>query len=128
MSRIASKWIAALPLAALLGSWLAACSSLAPHGAEADQRALIDFNSCARPEYTRDDLRASHTGTVKLGFLVGADGTVRESRIVQSSGHDGLDRAALFALRKCHFRPARKAGQAVQAWTDVTYIWSITDG
>src|SRR5438874_2327081 len=123
MSRIALKWIAALPLAGLL----AACAGVAQNGAQVDQRALIDFNTCARPEYPRDDLLASHTGTVKMAFLVGSDGAVRDSRLVQSSGYEGLDRMALVTLGRCHFRPARKNGQPVQAWTDIQYVWSIVE-
>jgi protein TonB len=135
MSHAVPKWIAALPLAGLL----AACASTpqtspattaqASPAATASgfQRALIDFNSCAKPEYPRDDLRASHTGRVKLGFLVGTDGAVLDARIEQSSGYQGLDVTAQAVLSKCRFRPARLDGQPVQAWTEVVYVWSIVD-
>lgn len=123
MSRIASKWIAALPPAALLGSWLAACSSLAPHGAEADQRAIIDFNTCAKPEYPRAELQARHEGTVQMKFLVTTDGAVADSQLEHTSGFPALDHAALTSLSHCRFRPARQDGRPVQAWTDIRYVW-----
>ncbi len=56
-------------------------------------------------------------GTVVVRALVGADGRVRDARIAASV--PGLDRAALTAVRKWTFTPARAAGRAVEAWLDV---------
>jgi len=119
MSRIVPKWIATLPLAALL----AACASTAPRGGDIDQRAVIDFNSCAKPMYPHEELAAGHEGTVQMGFEVQADGTIGSSRVERSSGFPSLDEAALTALNKCRFHPARKNGQPVASSTDVKYVW-----
>jgi protein TonB len=135
MSHAVPKWIAALPLAGLLAACAGATQPSPATTAQTSpaanasgfQRALIDFKSCAKPEYPRDDLRASHTGRVKLGFLVSVDGAVLDSRIEQSSGYQGLDVTAQAVLSKCRFRPARLDGQAVQAWAEVSYVWSIVD-
>jgi len=120
MSRIAPKWIATLPLAGLL----VACSSFAQDGAGAEQRPLLDFSTCAKPMYPHDELRAGHEGTVHMKFQVMADGSIASSRVERSSGYPALDEAALTALNKCRFRPARKDGQAVPAWTGVQYVWT----
>jgi len=113
------KWIAALPAAGLL----AACASTAPHGGDVDQRAVIEFNSCAKPMYPHDELAAGHEGTVQMGFQVQADGTIGSSRVERSSGYPALDEAALTALNKCRFKPALKNGQPVASSTDVKYVW-----
>ena len=117
-SNPASKWITALPLAGLL----VACSSFAQDSA--DQRPVLDFRTCAKPMYPHDELAAGHEGTVAMKFLVGSDGAVLNSRVEQTSGFPALDQAALSALNKCHFKPARKDGQSAQSWTDVKYVWT----
>jgi D-alanyl-D-alanine endopeptidase (penicillin-binding protein 7) len=87
--------------------------------------ALLDFSSCARPQYPRADLKAGHQGTVTLGFLVSASGKVVDSKIVRSSGYATLDEAARSALVNCSFRPALKQGRAVQKWSGVQYVWTL---
>jgi TonB family protein len=118
MSHIASKWIATLPLAGLL----VACSSFAQ--TKPDQAAVVDFTSCAKPVYPHAELSAGHQGTVQLAFLVGTDGAVLSSRVDRTSGYPDLDRAALDALSKCHFQPARKNGEPAQSWQPVQYVWT----
>jgi bla regulator protein BlaR1 len=127
LHRIASgrtlpKWIAALPLAGLL----VACSSFAQSdaGAGGDRQAVIDFHSCAKPTYPHDELAAGHQGTVRMAFLVNTDGSIASSRVEHTSGFPALDEAALSALSKCRFTPARKGGQPAQTWQTVQYVWT----
>lgn len=117
MTRIARKWIAALPLAGLL----VACTSFAQTAS--DHPAIVDFKSCAKPVYPHDELSAGHEGTVHMAFLVGADGAILASRVDRTSGYPALDQAALDALNKCRFQPARKDGQPAQTWQRVQYLW-----
>jgi TonB family protein len=91
----------------------------------AERPAIIDFKTCSRPAYPRDELRAKHTGTVKLNFLVGADGTIKKAGIGTSSGYPALDEAALAALSGCHFTPGTSAGAPIEKWASVQYRWSI---
>jgi TonB family protein len=91
----------------------------------AERPAMIDFKTCGRPTYPADELRAKHTGMVKLNFLVGADGAVRKAGIGTSSGYPALDRAALAALSRCRFTPGTSAGAPVEKWSPVQYRWSI---
>jgi protein TonB len=119
MPTMARKWITNLSLAGL-----AACSGLPKPGTDVDQRAVIDFMTCARPEYPRSELQAGHEGTVYMEFLVTAEGTVAGSRLVRGSGFPALDQAALVSVSHCHFRPARKDGRPVQAWTNISYAWT----
>jgi TonB family protein len=86
--------------------------------------AVLDFRTCAKPEYPHDELQAGHEGVVKLGFLVKADGTVGETRVLASTGFAALDEEARTALAKCQFTPATRDGQPVESWTDIQYVWS----
>jgi TonB family protein len=86
--------------------------------------AVLNFRTCAKPMYPHDELKAGHEGTVKLGFLVKADGTVSDTRVLASTGFSALDEAARGALAGCQFRPAMRGGQPVETWTAVQYVWS----
>ncbi|MDE2430658.1 MAG: TonB family protein, partial [Burkholderiales bacterium] len=54
----------------------------------------MDSKSCEPPKYPKAALMNEETGTVALGFLVGADGKVVESKVEKSSGSKSLDKAA----------------------------------
>jgi TonB family protein len=81
--------------------------------------------TCVRPRYPAEALRNEWTGESTIAFLIGADGTVKEAKILKSSGHDILDEAAKDALSQCRFKPARKDGQPVASWQPVQYVWAI---
>lgn len=65
------------------------------------------------------------TGTVILGFLIGMDGKVVESKIESSSGSKSLDKIALTALSLCKFKPGTKDGKVEQMWTKVDFVWKF---
>lgn len=92
---------------------------------QADTRATADFNACEKPRWPKSSLRAGHTGTVTLRFLISQTGRVMESRIVGSSGDRDLDRAAQVGIGKCAFKPATRSGQAVEAWMQMQYVWML---
>lgn len=115
------RWVAALPLAGML----VACSSFAQNGsAQAAHQAVLDFHSCAKPQYPHAELAAHHEGTVRMKFLVNVDGSIASSRVEHTSGFQALDDAALSALNQCRFRPAYKNGEPVQTWQEVQYVWT----
>jgi D-alanyl-D-alanine endopeptidase (penicillin-binding protein 7) len=89
-----------------------------------DTHAVAQFQSCAKPEWPEADFQAGHDGTVTLSFLVGADGTVRESRVLKTSGYPAMDEAARMAIMKCMFKPATRDGRAVESWTPIQYVWT----
>ena len=67
-----------------------------------------------KPKYPSAARRAGQQGTVTLSFTVGSSGKVTSIRIAKSSGHALLDNAALAAIRRWRFKPARNAlGEAV---------------
>ena len=58
-------------------------------------------------------------GTVVIGVLVGTDGAVKNSAVMQSAG-PRLDQAALEVVRKWQFEPFQCAGHVVEAQSDVS--------
>jgi D-alanyl-D-alanine endopeptidase (penicillin-binding protein 7) len=125
----ALNWKAAIPVLGLAALSVAVYANAAPAHQQAAQgkstRAVADFRSCAKPLWPRDDLRAGHTGTVTLGFLVDPEGRVAGSRIAKSSGHPALDLAAQDGIEKCRFKPATRDGKPVQEWMKMQYVWTL---
>jgi protein TonB len=91
----------------------------------AHTNAVVNFDTCAKPEYPKSSLRNEETGTSTISFLISADGSVKDSKITRSSGFRDLDKAAVAALSKCRFKPATENGQAVETWSPVAYVWNL---
>ncbi|MHC5053824.1 MAG: energy transducer TonB [Planctomycetota bacterium] len=67
------------------------------------------------PRYPRLARGRGIEGTSLLGVVVLPDGTVGEIKVVRTSGHRVLDEAAVTAVRRWRFRPARRDGASVEA-------------
>lgn len=91
----------------------------------ADVAPVIDSKSCDPPKYPKAALMNEETGTVSMGFLVGPDGKVVESKVEKSSGSKSLDKAALSALSLCKFKPGTKDGKPDQLWTKIDFVWKL---
>jgi TonB family protein len=123
----ASNWKIVVPALSLL----AACAT-PPHDSQPLQassdgatKPVVMFQSCAKPEYPKEDHDAHHEGTVTLAFLVGTDGKAKDAKVVKSSGYRGLDESARDGIAKCEFKPAVKDGQPVESWAHVQYVWAF---
>lgn len=68
------------------------------------------------PAYPTSAKRLGETGTVMLRVLVNALGRPDKVEVERSSGYSRLDRAALDAVRKWKFVPAKQGDQAISAW------------
>ena len=115
---------------AMLGVAMACVSvyaeaTAADKSASADRAAVVDFNTCAKPDWPQAALADKRTGTVQLNFLVGTDGKVKESKVSRSSGHPDLDEAARTGIEKCQFHPAIKGGNAIEKWQTMQYVWTL---
>jgi D-alanyl-D-alanine endopeptidase (penicillin-binding protein 7) len=123
----AMNWKAAV---AMLGMALA-CLSIYTEATAADKSAsdkkpaVVNFASCAKPQWPEAALKETRTGTVQLGFLIGVNGKVKNSKVEHSSGHTDLDEASRTGIEKCTFKPATKAGKAVESWTQMQYVWTL---
>jgi protein TonB len=76
-------------------------------------------------KYPKSSLRNEETGTSTISFLIGVDGSVKDSKITKSSGFRDLDKAAVSALSKCRFKPATQDGAPVETWSPVAYVWNL---
>lgn len=74
--------------------------------------------SVVKPVYPPFALRAKIRGIVILRILVGETGTPLDIAVIKDVG-GGLTEAAVLAVRRWKFEPARKNGAPVRAWTTV---------
>ena len=82
-----------------------------PVGQESTESAPELLPGHARePGYPRRALRMGWQGAVVLCLTVGPNGTVTEAVVLESSGYDALDEAALEAARTWRFRPGTRDG------------------
>lgn len=65
------------------------------------------------PNYPDSARRRGIQGKVLLNVLVTTEGTAADVSIARSSGNGALDEAALNAVRRWHFVPARRGSQLV---------------
>jgi D-alanyl-D-alanine endopeptidase (penicillin-binding protein 7) len=123
-----SAWKSLLPALCVTAVFLTAYAQArtdVPDASSERRPAIVDFSSCSKPLWPKADLRAEHTGTVTLEFMIAASGEVRGSRVVRSSGHAGLDKAAQIGISKCHFKPARVRGVPVATAQKMQYVWML---
>ncbi|MGG1945741.1 energy transducer TonB [Trinickia sp. NRRL B-1857] len=92
---------------------------------DADTAPLFDaaYLHNPAPDYPPMALQRGWEGRVLLNVHVLASGSAREVTVVASSGHESLDDAARQAVADWRFVPARRAGQAVDAWVHVPVIF-----
>lgn len=77
------------------------------------------------PVYPLAARRRGNEGKVLVRAEIQADGSCSRVALKKTSGSDLLDQAALEAVRKWHFVPARKGGQAITAWVEVPITFKL---
>tara|TARA_R110002073_G_scaffold36582_16_gene106548 strand:+ start:5007 stop:5777 length:771 start_codon:yes stop_codon:yes gene_type:complete len=76
-------------------------------------RTPADFSANAPPQYPADAVARRLEGTVKLKLIIDETGRVERVEIVDSSGHNALDRAAVEAVQAWQGQPAKRYGHPV---------------
>lgn len=91
-------------------------------------RGMMPAAALANPEpgYPAVSRQRGEEGRVVLLAELSAAGTVVSLTVKQSSGHPRLDRAALEAVRRWRFAPARIGEQAVASTLDVPIVFALT--
>jgi len=80
------------------------------------------------PEYPAEELKNKIEGDVYVGALIGEDGTVKETKIVKSSGNENFDQVALEAAWKAEFKPAVTVeGKPVEMWVSWAVSFSMEE-
>lgn len=77
------------------------------------------------PEYPALALRRNWEGTVLLRVRVLPNGRPSDIQIQQSAGRSQLDEAAVAAVRRWSFVPAKKGDQAIEGWVTVPIDFKI---
>lgn len=82
----------------LIGALLAGCQTAPPPAPPS--------GTCApqASDYPIESIRALEQGLTRIAFTPGPDGRALDPQVVQSSGHDRLDAAALRRLAACTLR------------------------
>jgi protein TonB len=71
------------------------------------------------PGYPGLSAQLGEQGIVVVRMRIDADGQVTDVRVLQTSGYDRLDEAAVAALARWHFTPAIENGEAVESFQDL---------
>lgn len=77
------------------------------------------------PRYPVAARRAGEQGTVTLKVLVGSDGLAQRVEVEKTSGSSRLDTAALDAVRRWRFVPARRGPTAIESWVLVPVVFRL---
>lgn len=77
-----------------------------------------------QPRYTNEARDHQVEGTVTMRVLIGADGLVKQVKVVKGLP-DGLDEEAIKAAYKLKFKPAMKDGQPVAYWMPVVVEFNL---
>jgi len=85
---------------------------------------LIYFEQPNYPALARD---AGIEGTVAIKVLVDERGKVVSAEVLQSDVTTAMNNAALEAVRKCRFRPAKQRTIAVKAYVMVPFTFQLTN-
>ncbi|MBU0990365.1 MAG: energy transducer TonB [Proteobacteria bacterium] len=83
------------------------------------QRARPAYRKNPRPEYPRIARIRGYQGTVLLEVLVNSGGKVDDLRVLESSGHTVLDRAAVKSVKRWLFEPGSIGQEKVEMWVRV---------
>ncbi len=79
------------------------------------------------PEYPEMARMAGVEGTVTLWVYVDANGVVQGTLIMQGSGVNSLDDAALAAAFNTRWSPARNNGETTGVWTTLRYDFRLSE-
>lgn len=91
-------------------------------GPVADRKVL----KYATPRYPEWAKREAVEGSVRLHFVVLADGRIKENVMVQkTSGYEDFDRNAIAALKTWQFEPLNQAGEQ---WGEITFNYRLNAG
>jgi periplasmic protein TonB len=70
--------------------------------------------------------RLSHEGVTVIGFTVQPDGSVTNVHVLESSGHDELDQAAIPCASTWRYKPSMQNGQPVAAPWQTRVVWKLS--
>ncbi len=97
----------------------------APEPAVEPPRYNAAYLSNPKPVYPLSARRRGIEGRALIRAEISLDGECLRAELKQTSGHDMLDHAALEAVKKWRFVPARRGSQAVVEWVEVPITFKL---
>jgi periplasmic protein TonB len=86
----------------------------------------LDLAKSREPDYPAQSRQLGEQGSVVLQVLVGADGGVLDTKLVQGSGYDRLDQAALRDIKRGYrFVSGTIDGKPQPMWYTIKYNWKL---
>ncbi|HWA30918.1 MAG TPA: energy transducer TonB [Rhizomicrobium sp.] len=85
-------------------------------------------HTCGQRYYPALATRLGHEGTTTLSFKIGADGSVKDVKVVGSSGYQELDDAAIPCAQNWQYKPALQNGQPVEVPWEAKVTWRLNGG
>jgi len=86
----------------------------------------IDAAKSQEPEYPPMSRRLGEQGSVILEVLIDAKGQVIDEKLIESSGHDRLDQAALAGVKTNYrFVPGTVDGAPQPMWYRFKFTWKL---
>ncbi|MFZ5793860.1 MAG: energy transducer TonB, partial [Pseudomonadota bacterium] len=98
-----------------------------PSAPVAPPRFDADYLDNPKPVYPPLSRRMGEEGKVVLRVFVDASGLPAQVEVRTSSGSERLDRAAVSAIGRWKFVPARQGSEAVAAWVLVPIVFSLKE-
>ena len=80
-----------------------------------------------KPRYPESARRDGKEGRVLLRILVNEEGRTASVQVNRSSGVESLDQAALEAIKRWRFSPARLGDKPVESWVRIPIDFRLTD-
>ena len=84
-----------------------------------------DYLQNARPPYPPMSKRLNEQGKTTVRVLIGVDGSPQRADIVQSSGFERLDQAAVTTVMRWRYVPGKRGGVAEAMWFNVPINWVL---
>ena len=85
------------------------------------------FIAGSRPAYPQAARKARWEGAVIVRIFIEADGTVASAAVKAGSGYDILDEAAVQAVKKWRYSPAKEGGAPIASLHDVRVRFSLDE-
>jgi TonB family protein len=80
---------------------------------------LRQLNGNPKPQYSMEERFRKEQGTIIVQAFVTAQGSLKDFKLVQSTGYKNLDAKTLAALRKWRFYPGQ------EGWVEIPQTWNI---
>jgi protein TonB len=122
--KVAAPHSGAGTAAALAGA--ASRGALSHGAANGPLSSHASYRSNPKPDYPAEARRMRQEGVVMVSVEVGADGRPSDVSLGRSSGFTLLDQAAVQAVRRWTFEPARAAGLPVSSRVEVPVRFSLS--